>query len=205
MFISCVFCLFFLGSKPDISAVIQQPHPVPVLPGHPVTLQCSVFSDCEKSICPIDHMVYWFKTVSDQFHPNLIYVDGKSEKVCPEAHNCVYSFSKIVSPSDAGTYYCAVASNEEIIFGNGTQLNVEGMYRTFLEGWDGLKNVSNILGIHNIIANINISINAFFSRAMEFSEVQNNCTVMRDCGRMSSCHYVPHLYLEEENFTCLQW
>ncbi|KAF7660988.1 hypothetical protein LDENG_00271130 [Lucifuga dentata] len=44
----------------------------------------------------------------------------------PPQPSCAYSFSKNISSSDAGTYYCAVASCGEILFGNGTKLDIEG-------------------------------------------------------------------------------
>ncbi|KAI3351516.1 hypothetical protein L3Q82_020371 [Scortum barcoo] len=89
----------------------------PVRPGDSVTLQCSVLSDYENKTCPGQHSVYWFRAGSDGAHPTLIYVQrnnsDQSEK-SPEAHSpqkCVYNFSKNVSSSDAGTYYCAVATS----------------------------------------------------------------------------------------------
>uniref|UniRef100_A0A3Q2X9G0 Immunoglobulin subtype domain-containing protein n=1 Tax=Haplochromis burtoni TaxID=8153 RepID=A0A3Q2X9G0_HAPBU len=37
--------------------------------------------------------------------------------------SCVYRLSKNISSSDSGTYYCAVATCGEILFGNGTKLD----------------------------------------------------------------------------------
>ncbi|XP_047441679.1 signal-regulatory protein beta-2-like [Mugil cephalus] len=96
-----------------------------VRPGDSVTLQCSVLSDSENKTCPGDLSVFWFRAGS-QTHPNIIYTDGdmsnKCEKRSETQKRCVYSFSKDVSSSDAGTYYCAVATCGEILFGNGTKL-----------------------------------------------------------------------------------
>ncbi|XP_051275436.1 signal-regulatory protein beta-2-like [Dicentrarchus labrax] len=120
------------GPEPDVTAVVQVPPSDSVRPGDPVTLQCSVLSDSEKKTCPGDHSVFWFRAGSDESHPSLIYTHGNSGDECeksPEAHSpqkCVYNFSKNVSSSDAGTYYCAVASCGEILFGNGTKLDTEG-------------------------------------------------------------------------------
>ncbi|XP_050924175.1 signal-regulatory protein beta-2-like, partial [Lates calcarifer] len=101
----------------------------PVRPGESVTLQCSVLSD---KTCSGDHSVYWFRAGSDKSHPNIIYTDGNKSNECekkPDAHSppkrCVYHFSKNVSSSDSGTYYCAVATCGEIIFGDGTKLEIE--------------------------------------------------------------------------------
>ncbi|XP_049442826.1 uncharacterized protein LOC125895073 [Epinephelus fuscoguttatus] len=119
------------GPEPDITAVTQDPSD-PVRPGDSVTLQCSVLSDSEKKTCPEEHRVYWFRAASDESHPSVIYAQVNSSDGCeksPEAHSpqkCVYSFSKDVSSSDAGTYYCAVATCGEILFGNGTKVDIEG-------------------------------------------------------------------------------
>ncbi|XP_050928472.1 signal-regulatory protein beta-2-like [Lates calcarifer] len=101
----------------------------PVHPGESVTLQCSVLSD---KTCSGDHSVYWFRAGSNKSHPNIIYTDGNKSNECekkPDAHSppkrCVYHFSKNVSSSDSGTYYCAVATCGEIIFGDGTKLEIE--------------------------------------------------------------------------------
>uniref|UniRef100_A0A3P9CMT5 Ig-like domain-containing protein n=1 Tax=Maylandia zebra TaxID=106582 RepID=A0A3P9CMT5_9CICH len=99
----------------------------PVYSGDTATLECSVFSDCENKTCPGDHNVFWFRAGS---HPNIIYTDGKRHNEYENRSNpqkrCVYRFSKNVSSSDAGTYYCAVATCGEIISGNGTILNIQG-------------------------------------------------------------------------------
>ncbi|XP_018548654.1 uncharacterized protein LOC108894473 [Lates calcarifer] len=95
----------------------------PVRPGDSVTLQCSVLSESENKTCPGDHSVYWFRAGSDKLHPEIIYTHGNDcEKRSDSLKSCVYRFSKNVSSSDSGTYYCAVATCGEIIFGNGTKL-----------------------------------------------------------------------------------
>uniref|UniRef100_A0A665WDG8 Ig-like domain-containing protein n=1 Tax=Echeneis naucrates TaxID=173247 RepID=A0A665WDG8_ECHNA len=111
--------------------------------GDSVTLQCSVLFDSEKKTCPGDHSVYWFRAGSDEAHPSFIYAHGNNRDHCkksPESEStqkCDYFFSKNVSSSDAGTHYCAVATCGEILFGNGTKLEIEkleieGKWRIFL-------------------------------------------------------------------------
>ncbi|GLD70444.1 uncharacterized protein AKAME5_002176200 [Lates japonicus] len=98
----------------------------PVRPGDSVTLQCSVLSESENKTCPGDHSVYWFRAGSDKSHPEIIYTDGNDcEKRSDSLRSCAYHFSNNVSSSDSGTYYCAVATCGEIIFGNGTKLDIE--------------------------------------------------------------------------------
>ncbi|XP_014851854.1 PREDICTED: uncharacterized protein LOC106923380 [Poecilia mexicana] len=116
------------GPESALTAVIQEPLCDPVFPGDRVTLRCSVFSDCESRKCPTDHRVYWLKTEPDESHPSLIYIDGESGNECLENQECVYSFSKDIKASDVGTYYCAVATHEELFFGNGTFLHVQEQF-----------------------------------------------------------------------------
>ncbi|KAM8732380.1 signal-regulatory protein beta-2-like [Acanthopagrus schlegelii] len=121
------------GPEPDVTAVIQLPPSDPVHPGDSVTLQCSVLSESQNKPCPGNHSVFWFRAGSDESHPSFIYFHGNSGAECETSHEarspqkCVYSFSKKVSSSDAGTYYCAVATCGEILFGNGTKLDIEGL------------------------------------------------------------------------------
>ncbi|XP_027141787.1 uncharacterized protein LOC109138837 isoform X2 [Larimichthys crocea] len=98
----------------------------PVRPGDSVTLQCSVFSDSENKTCSEDHSVFWFRAGSDKSHPDIIYADGNRHDQCDKSQKrCVYHFSKNVSSSDEGTYYCAVATCGEILFGNGSKLDFQ--------------------------------------------------------------------------------
>ncbi|KAM4555987.1 uncharacterized protein PAE49_014893 [Odontesthes bonariensis] len=119
------------GPEPDITVVIQEPPSDLVHPGDPVTLQCSVLFKSEKKACSADHSVYWFRTGSDDSHPGLLYAHENSGDGCerlPETNStqkCVYSHSRSVSSSDAGTYYCAVAACGDILFGNGAQLDIQ--------------------------------------------------------------------------------
>ncbi|XP_026186742.1 uncharacterized protein LOC113144729 [Mastacembelus armatus] len=109
-------------------SVVQSTVSDPVHPGDSVTLQCSVLSDSESDTCPRDHSVYWFRAGSDESHPNIIYTNGNNEceKRSDTVKSCVYHFSKNISSSDAGTYYCAVATCGQILFGNGTKLDIDG-------------------------------------------------------------------------------
>ncbi|XP_026036621.1 uncharacterized protein LOC113029817 [Astatotilapia calliptera] len=109
--------------------VVQWPTVLnPLRSGNSMTLQCSVYSDSDK-MCPRDYNVFWFRAGSDPLHPSIIYTDGnrhsESERISDSEERCVYRFSKNVSSSDAGTYYCAVATCGEILFGNGTKLDIE--------------------------------------------------------------------------------
>ncbi|XP_033997042.1 uncharacterized protein LOC117491259 [Trematomus bernacchii] len=94
-----------------------------------MTLQCSVLSKSKNKTCPGDISVFWFGAGSDTFRPNIIYTDGRRPKECeklPDTQkSCVYRSSKNFSSSDAGTYYCAVATCGEILFGDVTHPQLE--------------------------------------------------------------------------------
>uniref|UniRef100_A0A8C9TK22 Ig-like domain-containing protein n=1 Tax=Scleropages formosus TaxID=113540 RepID=A0A8C9TK22_SCLFO len=120
--------------KSTSRTVVQQPVSDPVHPGDSVTLQCAVVSET----CAGEQSVYWFRHGSGESLPGLIYTHGNRSDECeksPEAgsptHSCVYSLPKRnLSRSDAGIYYCAVVTCGEILFGNGTQLDIEGRHWT---------------------------------------------------------------------------
>ncbi|XP_064787637.1 uncharacterized protein LOC135510550 isoform X2 [Oncorhynchus masou masou] len=94
------------------------------------SLNCKIHTET----CAGEHSVYWFRRGSGESHPGIIYTHGDRSDQCeksPEAgsptQSCVYNLPKRnLILSDAGTYYCAVASCGEIVFWNETKLDVEG-------------------------------------------------------------------------------
>ncbi|KAI4891298.1 hypothetical protein NFI96_032181, partial [Prochilodus magdalenae] len=70
---------------------------------------------------------------SGESHPGIIYTHGNRSDQCKNSsetdsstQSCVYKLPKRnLSLSDAGTYYCAVAACGQILFGNGTEVNVQ--------------------------------------------------------------------------------
>ncbi|XP_045072065.1 uncharacterized protein LOC123485221 [Coregonus clupeaformis] len=109
-------------------SVLQQPVSESVQPGDSVTLNCTIHTET----CAAEHSVYWFRHGSGESHPGIIYTRGDRSDQCeknPDAgsptQSCVYNLPKRnLSLSDAGTYYCAVASCGEILFGNWTKLDI---------------------------------------------------------------------------------
>ncbi|XP_029609794.1 uncharacterized protein LOC115194313 [Salmo trutta] len=123
--------LIVKNSGSNSMSVLQQPVSVSVQPGDSVTLNCTIHTET----CAGEHSVYWFRHGSGESHPGIIYTHGDRSDQCeksPETgsptQSCVYNLPKRnLSLSDAGTYYCAVASCGEILFGNGIKLDVEDL------------------------------------------------------------------------------
>ncbi|XP_055757057.1 uncharacterized protein LOC129835442 [Salvelinus fontinalis] len=109
--------------------VIHQPVSESVQPGDSVTLNCTIHTET----CAGEHSVYWFRHGSGESNPGIIYTHGDRSDQCEKSleavsptQSCVYNLPKRnLSLSDSGTYYCAVASCGEILFGNGTKLDIE--------------------------------------------------------------------------------
>ncbi|XP_076581015.1 uncharacterized protein LOC143316999 [Chaetodon auriga] len=119
------------GSGVNIPALVHQSASETIQPGGSVTLNCTVHT----GTCDGEHSVYWFKK-SKESHPGLIYTHGGRNDQCErkpntQTHTCVYNLTmKSLNLSHAGTYYCAVASCGQIVFGNGTKLDFEGEVET---------------------------------------------------------------------------
>uniref|UniRef100_A0A087X6I4 Ig-like domain-containing protein n=1 Tax=Poecilia formosa TaxID=48698 RepID=A0A087X6I4_POEFO len=96
-----------------------------ILLGTSVTLQCSLHPEKKKKgstdQCADEHDVFWFRAESES-NPGFIYADKKH---CSKqaGRSCEYRLPKTIqNSSDAGTYYCAVVTCGEILFGEGTKV-----------------------------------------------------------------------------------
>ncbi|XP_062282225.1 uncharacterized protein LOC133986425 [Scomber scombrus] len=107
--------------------VKQSPETASVQPGDALTFQCSLLSkNTTKNTdqCPDECSVYWFRTGSGRFHPGAVYTHGNRSDE-REGRSCVYSLSKTIQDScDTGTYYCAVITCGQILFGEGTKVEI---------------------------------------------------------------------------------
>uniref|UniRef100_A0A3B4YUN7 Ig-like domain-containing protein n=1 Tax=Seriola lalandi dorsalis TaxID=1841481 RepID=A0A3B4YUN7_SERLL len=114
--------------------VKQSPETASVQLGASMTLQCSLLYTNKESRaqCPGEHSVHWFRAGSGGFHPGIIYThSNRSDE--QEERSCVYSLSKTIqNSSDAGTYYCAVVTCGEILFGEGTKVETTLFFRSTL-------------------------------------------------------------------------
>ncbi|XP_068590506.1 uncharacterized protein [Cebidichthys violaceus] len=110
--------------EPDITAV---PPSDPVRPGDSVIQEkCSVLSDSEIKTCPGEHGVCCVRAGSHQYHPGFNYTQGNTVEEHEEnPETFIYSFFMTVTSSDAGSYYCAVATCEERFSENETQLDID--------------------------------------------------------------------------------
>ncbi|XP_067436370.1 immunoglobulin kappa light chain-like [Thunnus thynnus] len=114
------------GSGLNIQASVHQSASESIQPGGSVTLNCTVHTGtCDDG----EHSVYWFKN-SQESQPGVIYTHGGRNDQCErnnntQTHSCIYNLPmKSLDLSHAGTYYCAVASCGQILFGNKTKLDV---------------------------------------------------------------------------------
>ncbi|XP_047196554.1 uncharacterized protein LOC118112718 isoform X1 [Hippoglossus stenolepis] len=96
-------------------------------PEHSVYLQCSVLSDTVNKKCPEEKCMSCFKDGSRSF--NYTRGDGVDEyEENPEKPSTVKcSFLNNISSSDAGTYFCALATCGARASGNGSKLNTEAV------------------------------------------------------------------------------
>uniref|UniRef100_M4AA61 Ig-like domain-containing protein n=1 Tax=Xiphophorus maculatus TaxID=8083 RepID=M4AA61_XIPMA len=123
------------GSGLNIQALVQQSETEIFQPGHSVTLNCTI----QTGSCGGEHRVYWFRS-SEEHYPGLIYTHEGSNDQCErkpgeQTNKCVFSLPlKNLTVSHVGSYYCAVASCGQILFGNGTNLNVksDSLFQTLM-------------------------------------------------------------------------
>ncbi|KAF3836874.1 hypothetical protein F7725_004338 [Dissostichus mawsoni] len=111
------------ASKSNINAVVHQPALEPLRAGDSVNLSCSVYA----TECEGEQSLYWFRHGAAQ--PAIVYPSaGQCEHILKEGtvmRNCTLKLAlKSVSSPDAGMYYCALASCGEIVFGNGTRVDI---------------------------------------------------------------------------------
>ncbi|XP_061580838.1 uncharacterized protein LOC133446780 [Cololabis saira] len=100
--------------------------------GTAVKLHCSLLSKNNAHVnqCPDENRVYWYRAGSES-HPGAIY---QSRATCddPAGGSCFYHLSKAINKSsDAGTYYCALLTCGEILFGGGTKVEIS-MFLTMM-------------------------------------------------------------------------
>ncbi|XP_059182071.1 uncharacterized protein LOC131960824 [Centropristis striata] len=120
--VSVTFLAVNDGNQLKSFYVKQSPETEWVQQGDPVTLQCSLLSKNKENTdqCPAEHNVYWFRSGSGGSHSDVLYTHSDEQ----EEISCVHSLSKTIqNSSDTGTYYCAVVTCGQILFGEGTRVD----------------------------------------------------------------------------------
>ncbi|XP_017263710.1 uncharacterized protein LOC108231284 isoform X2 [Kryptolebias marmoratus] len=109
------------GSHNELVYVNQSSDIRSVPLGTTETLQCSLFSEKKESLRKCERRAFWFRART-QSDTGLIYAD-KINCGQQAGRSCVYQLSKTIQKSsDTGTYYCAVVTCGEILFGEGTKV-----------------------------------------------------------------------------------
>ncbi|XP_062405551.1 uncharacterized protein LOC134095855 isoform X2 [Sardina pilchardus] len=107
----------------DLSAEIQTSVPDPVDPENPKTLECTVLTETRTT----ELSVFWFRPSSGGSHPVNIYIQKNCSSESgsgfgSHTQSCVYRLP-VGHTSDSGTFYCAVASYGQLLFGNQVTLD----------------------------------------------------------------------------------
>uniref|UniRef100_UPI0037E99ACF signal-regulatory protein beta-2-like n=1 Tax=Semicossyphus pulcher TaxID=241346 RepID=UPI0037E99ACF len=111
------------NSSSNIQAIVHQPALEQLQRGDSVNLSCTAYAET----CAGERSFYWFRHGAAQ--PAIIYHSAGLCMTDSESHmkNCTLNLAlNSVSSSDAGMYYCALASCGEIVFGQGTRVEIAG-------------------------------------------------------------------------------
>lgn len=113
-------------SLSKIHPVIHQPVSERIHPGESLSLSCTVNAEP----CAEGHSFYWLihggseSGIIPQHTPQCEELSSAESPM----QNCTFNLlMETVTPTDAGTYYCAMASCGEVVLGNGTTVDIVGM------------------------------------------------------------------------------
>ncbi|XP_034712726.1 uncharacterized protein LOC117934815 [Etheostoma cragini] len=107
----------------NIHAVVNQPAVEPLRLGDSVNLSCTV----NAGACAGEQNLYWFRQGGAQ-SAVMYHSGGQCDQLSNEESNktCTSNLAlKSVSSTDAGMYYCALASCGDIVFGSGTRVEIK--------------------------------------------------------------------------------
>ncbi|XP_074518410.1 uncharacterized protein LOC141784470 [Halichoeres trimaculatus] len=123
--------LVLKGASLISDSVVQHPESLSAQPGESGTLSCSVHTSC----CAAEHTsVVWLKN-SPRSAPQMIY-SSRCENQTHEGtegsnSTCVYNLiMRNLSSDDDGTYHCVLTACGQILFGNGTRINIHNNTET---------------------------------------------------------------------------
>ncbi|XP_070818787.1 cell adhesion molecule CEACAM1-like, partial [Chaetodon trifascialis] len=162
--------------------VKQSPETALIKPGGSVTLNCSLLSKNKDNRvqCPGEHSVYWFRPGSGKSHPAIIYTH-RNRSYEQNGRSCLYSLSQTVrDSSDTGTYYCAVATCGQILFGEGTQVQTRIV-------WDSGPEVDPVVLVLGALLACCVTVIVVFIFYVNRRKVCDQCK-----GAVSASHHVGH-------------
>lgn len=111
-------------SPSNIRAVVQQPALESLQWGDSMNLSCTIYAEP----CAGEQGLYWFRHGAAQ--PAVVYRSAgqcMNDSASHIKRNCTLNLViKSVSTSDAGMYYCALATRGEIVLGEGTRVEIAG-------------------------------------------------------------------------------
>ncbi|KAK7170909.1 hypothetical protein R3I94_000960 [Phoxinus phoxinus] len=116
--------LVLRGSKSNRIHILQEQRTGITSSDGNVTLRCTIQN--EQQSCGGEHRVYWFRPGSGKSSPGIIYTQEScknSSVTASPSRSCVYNLS--VRNTNPGTYYCAVVTCGEILFGHGINLDID--------------------------------------------------------------------------------
>lgn len=128
----CINCVNYLllnhsGHKNKKSVYVKQISETIFVPvGTEITLECSLTlleKNQTRDRCAPEHSVFWYKAGS-QADPGVMYA---ARNICDTeaGRSCSYRLSKTIqNPLDTGIYHCAVVTCGEILFGEGTKVEL---------------------------------------------------------------------------------
>ncbi|XP_028285546.1 uncharacterized protein LOC114451169 [Parambassis ranga] len=110
------------SSQSNIHTVVHQPVLEPLQQGDSMKLSCTVYAEP----CAGERSLYWIRHGASQ--PAVLYPsEGQCTSLPNGRTNCSLNLTlNAVRSSDAGTYYCAVASCGEVVIGDGTEVQLVG-------------------------------------------------------------------------------
>ncbi|KAK7904667.1 hypothetical protein WMY93_017274 [Mugilogobius chulae] len=131
-------------------------------PGQSVILNCTV----QNVRCDGPHRVHWFKQ-AEASAAGVLYSSGGNSNQCERktkkspTNSCVYNLPiDNVSSEQTGTYYCAVAACGQVLFGNGTRIDIkDGVSASVVYVLNGVSvfSTSLVIGLTILICTQNIT------------------------------------------------
>ncbi|XP_058481695.1 uncharacterized protein LOC131456984 [Solea solea] len=110
------------ASLSNTQPVVHQPVVEELRPGDSLNLSCTVYAESQ---CASEQSLYWIKHGAAGAAVLTFPSAGQCTTEKSHKRNCTFNLEiHSASASDAGMYYCALASCGEIVFGDGTRVEI---------------------------------------------------------------------------------